>query len=221
MKKNQHVPLPQSLLTPYTGGHTVEYGGYLYELCPEHPKANPFGFVKQHRLVVERDLGRLLRRSEHVHHRDEDKTNNALSNLQVVSKAEHMAIHQKLRRLAKYPPLTKKIVREALADGGLKAAARALGVSMNTIRRQFPDLVEPYKRTSPHKLDNPQWVEKLRKLAADDSYGYREAAAEMGMSPESVAHILKRNDIPWVRKSKKGEIHTKYTFRNRKPSQQK
>ena len=37
--------LPQSVLHPYTGGHTVEYGGYLWELCPSHKNANQLGFV--------------------------------------------------------------------------------------------------------------------------------------------------------------------------------
>lgn len=216
MAENQHKPLPKAALSPYTGGHTVIYNGYVYELCPHHPRATMWGYVPQHRLVVERSLGRLLLSSEQVHHKDLNPLNNELDNLQVLSRKEHMAIHRAIERARKYPPLTKELVADALANGGIKAAARALGCHTETIRNNFPDLVRPYKRKSPAKLDDPRWVERLRVLAADDKIGYREAARELGISAESIGHILKRNNIEWVRKSKVGEIHTKYERRQKK-----
>ena len=218
MVQTEFVPLPQSLQHQYTGGHTVIYGGYVYELCPNHPNANPWGFVAQHRLIVERILGRFLLSSEQIHHIDLNPLNNSPENLVVLSRAEHRSIHCKIDRDKKYPPLTEDIVREALQNGGLKAAAHALGVSTGTIRNQFPHLYAPYKRKSPAILDDPAWVEKLRVLAADEKIGYREAASALGISAESIAHILKRNNIPWVRKSRVGEIHKTYTRRHKKPS---
>lgn len=221
MSETLHKRLPQSVLHPYTGGHSVVRSGYVYELCPDHPKANPFGFVPQHRLVVERQLGRYLLSSEQVHHADMNPLNNSPENLQLLSRKEHMAIHRKIEREAKYPPLSRQIVSDALADGGLKAAAKALGCSMETIRNNFPDLVEPYKRKSPANLYLDTWVDRVKPLAADDKIGYREAAAALGISIESIMRVCQRNNIPWVRKSKVGEIHSKYTYRNRKPSQKK
>lgn len=215
----QYEPLPQSVLLPYTGGHTVVYGGYIFELCPDHPKANPFGFVPQHRLVLERHLGRYLLSREQVHHIDLDPLNNDISNLQILSRAEHLAIHRKIEREQKYPPISREIVAEALENGGLKAAAKALGCHTETIRNNFPDLVEPYKRKSPADLDLDSWVDKVKPLAADDSIGYREAVDILGISYMSIVRICQRNNIQWVKKSKVGEVHTKYTYRNRKPSQ--
>ena len=136
--------------------------------------------------------------------------NNSLENLSVLSRSEHMAVHQESRRLKKYPPLTAEIVRAELQKGGLKAAARALGCNQQTIRNNFPDLVQPYKRKSPAILDDPKWVEQLRSLAANPDIGYREAASSLGISYDSICHILKRNNIEWVRKSKCGERHSKY-----------
>lgn len=210
--------LPQSVLVPYTGGYTVNYGGYLYELCPFHPKANPFGFVPQHRLVLERHLGRFLKSDEQVHHIDENPLNNDIENLVVLSRSAHFRLHRQKEFESRHNPLTADLVKKALANGGLKAAARSLGCHTETIRNNYPELVAPYKRKSPAKLDDPAWVEKLRALAADENVGYREAAALLGISAESIGHILKRNSIEWVRKSKVGEIHSKYTFRNRKPN---
>lgn len=221
MNDIQYEHLPQSVLLQYTGGHTVIYGGYVYELCPDHPKANPFGFVPQHRLVLERHLGRYLLSSEQVHHIDLNPLNNDLSNLQILSRSEHLAMHRKLEREQRYPPLTRDIVADALANGGLKAAAKALGCHTETIRNNFPDLVEPYKRKSPANLDLDSWVDKVKPLAADDKIGYREAVAELGISARSIQRVCERHNIEWVKKSKVGEVHTKYTYRNRKPSQKK
>lgn len=38
-------------------------------------------------------LGRRLRKGEHVHHKDENKTNNNIDNLEVLTISEHMRIH--------------------------------------------------------------------------------------------------------------------------------
>lgn len=221
MNGTQQKPLPKSVLLPYTGGHTVIYGNYVFELCPDHPKANPFGFVPQHRLVLERHLGRYLSSQEQVHHIDLNPLNNDISNLQILTRAEHLAIHRQIEREQKYPPLSREIVADALANGGLKAAANALGCHTETIRNNFPDLVEPYKRKSPANLDLDSWVDKVKPLAADENIGYREAVAILGISYMSIVRICQRNNIQWVKKSKVGEVHTKYTYRNRKPSQKK
>ncbi len=59
------------------------------------------GYVKeygrhQHRVVMERVLGRKLRRGEIVHHKDHNKKNNHPSNLEVLkSQSEHMSLHLK------------------------------------------------------------------------------------------------------------------------------
>lgn len=51
------------------------------------------GYQLEHRLVMERYLGRRLRSDEHVHHRDGNRQNNDLSNLEVLSNAEHQRMH--------------------------------------------------------------------------------------------------------------------------------
>lgn len=51
----------------------------------------------QHRVVMERKLGRKLRKGEIVHHIDGNKKNNKLSNLQLVkNQSEHIKLHLKL-----------------------------------------------------------------------------------------------------------------------------
>lgn len=81
--------------------------GYLMRFVPDDdPMASmrsKAGHVLEHRLVMADHLGRPLRTEEHVHHRDEDPANNAVENLQVMSRGEHTRLHMELRRKAKEP----------------------------------------------------------------------------------------------------------------------
>jgi hypothetical protein len=49
--------------------------------------------IQDHRYVMEKHLGRKLTPDEHVHHLDEVKDNNALTNLIVLSKSDHHKLH--------------------------------------------------------------------------------------------------------------------------------
>jgi hypothetical protein len=60
------------------------------------------GYVKrsgrhEHRRVAEEVLGRKLRKGEIVHHKDENKHNNASENLEVMTQSEHAKLHGKKR----------------------------------------------------------------------------------------------------------------------------
>lgn len=212
MKEKQ--PIPQSVLLPYTGGHTVIYGGYVFELCPDHPKGNRFGFVAQHRLIVERALGYYLQSHQLVHHIDHNKANNDLDNLQVMSKGDHLRLHRRQARELKYSPLTHEIVEQALAEGGLKAAARALGCHTQTIRLRFPKLVEPYKRKSPTKIDDPKVIATILKYAQDGLKSVRDTVAETGVSHRTIMRICDRNGVEWKAPYRGvGEIHKQYRKR--------
>jgi hypothetical protein len=49
--------------------------------------------IDAHRFIMEQHLGRKLTFNEIVHHIDEDKTNNALDNLEIMTRAEHSRLH--------------------------------------------------------------------------------------------------------------------------------
>ncbi len=75
----------------YKGGVHYEKG-YRYIYMPDHPKAVG-NCVAEHRLVVEKSLGRYLESFECVHHIDRDKLNNELSNLKIVTRGQHAREH--------------------------------------------------------------------------------------------------------------------------------
>lgn len=68
-------------------GGIVVLKGYLYErvqlVDTYSSMSNSSGYVAQHRLVMARHLGRVLSRSETVHHIDGNRKNNKLENLQL------------------------------------------------------------------------------------------------------------------------------------------
>ena len=72
----------------------VRKGEYNYALVPDHPNCTKHGYVLEHRVVVENALGRLLNTNEVVHHKDGNKTNNCLDNLEVMTVEEHARAHR-------------------------------------------------------------------------------------------------------------------------------
>lgn len=48
----------------------------------------------EHRIVMEKHLGRKLNSNEHVHHIDHDGHNNSIDNLKIVSNIEHSKLHK-------------------------------------------------------------------------------------------------------------------------------
>ncbi len=51
----------------------------------------------EYRYVMEKELGRKLDSDEIVHHIDENRLNNGISNLQIMSNTEHLKLHRELR----------------------------------------------------------------------------------------------------------------------------
>lgn len=63
--------------------------GYVLVKVPEHPKAFGGGWYYEHRLVAERELGRVLPSWVTVHHISEIKTDNSWLNLFPCTRLEH------------------------------------------------------------------------------------------------------------------------------------
>lgn len=71
----------------------VSKGDYIYTTVKEHPNATKNGYVLLHRIIMENHLKRLLTKQEIVHHKDGNKKNNDLSNLELMEKSIHNKEH--------------------------------------------------------------------------------------------------------------------------------
>ncbi len=80
-------------IPPFDITHIVKKGDYIYVKDRTHPNATSNGYILLHRVIIENNLGRLLTSSEIVHHKDENKLNNDLSNLEVMSVTDHAKLH--------------------------------------------------------------------------------------------------------------------------------
>lgn len=81
----------------FNGGRYIDDKGYIRVLKPDHPYHNR-GYVYEHRLVIEKFLGRFLQSWETVHHINEIKLDNRLDNLFLTTVPEHSSIHREGKR---------------------------------------------------------------------------------------------------------------------------
>lgn len=90
-----HFPKVQPRLDQayrWKGGRRKSHG-YVEIKKPEHPFADSEGYVKEHRLIMEAELGRYLATKEYVHHINGVKTDNRIENLQLINPSKHSIIH--------------------------------------------------------------------------------------------------------------------------------
>lgn len=66
--------------------------GYVLIKIPEHPKSFK-GFYYEHRLIIEKEIGRILNDWETIHHINENKIDNRLVNLFLCSRQQHNKAH--------------------------------------------------------------------------------------------------------------------------------
>lgn len=83
---------------PRWKGGRIKFKGYIKITNKNHPNCNNQGYVQEHRLVMEKHLGRYLTKEEVVHHINEIKDDNRIENLQLMTQGEHVRLHAKLRR---------------------------------------------------------------------------------------------------------------------------
>lgn len=77
----------------WKGGRWISNDGYK---IIENSQENNGERIMEHRKVVEEHIGRKLLDTEIVHHKNENKLDNRIENLEIMSRAEHINHHRKV-----------------------------------------------------------------------------------------------------------------------------
>lgn len=97
--KKRHRPWNKGKKSPQLSGESHPMwndgkqinNGYIEIKCENHPFATRHGYVREHRLVMEKHLNRFLRSEEVVHHKNGIKDDNRVDNLELFTNhSEHM-----------------------------------------------------------------------------------------------------------------------------------
>jgi hypothetical protein len=115
------------------GYKTKNAEGYVLVLCKGHLGGTKGGYVYEHRLVMEAVMGRVLRTNEHVHHKNGDRADNRIENLELKSAGSHVRDHLLGRT---WPKCVKQKERvEQLRRSGFlcKEIAKIVGLCEPTI----------------------------------------------------------------------------------------
>ena len=75
----------------WSGGEYIDSRGYRWVLCTDGT------YEMEHRLVMSQKIGRQLEPDEHVHHKNENKLDNRVRNLEIIDPTSH-AIHHNHKR---------------------------------------------------------------------------------------------------------------------------
>lgn len=90
---------PKNFKSEHFKGYTTTSYGYKTVKDRDHPNSDRQGYILEHRIVMEKFLGRFLTKEEVIHHRNEIKSDNRIENLFLFPNDE---LHRCFHMLNKY-----------------------------------------------------------------------------------------------------------------------
>lgn len=122
----------------YKGGQVLAKG-YVWLLCPEHPRRTRRNYVKRCWLIMEAHLGRYLRVGELVHHKNDVKTDDRLENLEVSDPVQHGKMHNtgSLNKAWRHDITREMVLALQAQDWSLRRIAQRFHCVPKTLNRRL------------------------------------------------------------------------------------
>jgi len=104
---------------------------------PESPMADNRGRVLEHRYVMGKSLGRDLEKTEIVHHKDGNRRNNVINNLELMNNGSHTTLHHPKTAVKTFCSKCGEIIERTKGkiNGKLTFCSRSCSSSYYTSRR--------------------------------------------------------------------------------------
>jgi len=128
----------------------ISNGDYNYAKVSKHPNAIKHGYVLEHRIVMENHLCRLLNHDEVVHHKNGNKKDNRIENLEVMSNSAHVTMHNLMhgRKWAKLCcPSCKTIFERPYNQTYKQKRGMKYNCCSNSCRGRFSRSIQLYGET--------------------------------------------------------------------------